>query len=257
MNILSMLFKFKIMEILEFFRVTPHKRKVKIKGKSGVIFSNPSGVKRHIFYVSNLLLVFLLFYAFYLYGPLVRVIFKYHFDKTNLNLQPKPTVKPITSVELQPTIREIKKIESFKIRIDKIGAVADVKVGVSPFDEKKFKEVLSEGWIVHAKGSALPGSGKGKMSYIFAHSTELGAGSVRKNSTFYLLGEMEDDDEIIVDIDGKEYVYRVYDKKVVEGGETEYLSYSDASRDVLILQTCWPIGTNWKRLLVFGELVNF
>ncbi|MBU1130032.1 sortase [Patescibacteria group bacterium] len=245
------------MEILDFFRVTPRKRKVKIKGKSGVIFSNPSGAKRHIFYISNLLLVFLLFYGFYLYEPLVRAVFRYRFDKTNMDLQPEPTVIPIASVEPQPVIREVKKTENFKIRIEKIKAVADVKIGVSPFDEKKFKEVLSDGWIVHAKGTALPGSGKGKMSYVFAHSTELGAGSARKNSTFYLLGKMENGDEIVVEIDQVKYIYQVYDKKIVEANETEYLNYSDVNRDALILQTCWPIGTNWKRLLVFGELVGY
>ena len=41
--------------------------------------------------------------------------------------------------------------------------------------------------------------------------------------------------------------------KIVTAKEFEYLTYSDSNKEVLILQTCWPIGTNWKRLLVFAQ----
>ena len=74
-----------------------------------------------------------------------------------------------------------------------------------------------------------------------------------KNSVFYLLGELDKDDKILINYQGKIIEYTVYMKKIVTAKEFEYLTYSDSTKEVLILQTCWPIGTNWKRLLVFAQ----
>ena len=35
----------------------------------------------------------------------------------------------------------------------------------------------------------------------------------------------------------------------------EYLNYKEEGKELLILQTCWPLGTDWKRLLIFAERV--
>ncbi len=91
---------------------------------------------------------------------------------------------------------------------------------------------------------------------MFAHSSEQSISAVRNNPVFYLLGDMNTDDRIFADYNGKIFEYRVYDKKVVKASDTQYLDFADPSREVLILQTCWPIGTNWNRLLIFGELVK-
>jgi len=61
---------------------------------------------------------------------------------------------------------------------------------------------------------------------------------------------------ITVGFSGKIYKYRVYESKVVESKEVEYLDYRLADKEVLILQTCWPLGTDWKRLLVLAKLVE-
>jgi LPXTG-site transpeptidase (sortase) family protein len=75
---------------------------------------------------------------------------------------------------------------------------------------------------------------------------------VRQNSVFYLLGELKTDDFVFIGFNGEIYKYKVYDQKIVGANDIEYLDYKEEGREVLILQTCWPIGTDWKRLLIFA-----
>ncbi len=116
-----------------------------------------------------------------------------------------------------------------------------------------YMNVLRSGKIAHALGSYLPGDGLGKSIYLFAHSTEQDFSVVRQNSVFYLLDKLDSSDSVYILYKGKTIKYKVYDKKIVSPIDTEYLEYIDPSREVLILQTCWPLGTNWKRLLVFAQ----
>jgi LPXTG-site transpeptidase (sortase) family protein len=97
--------------------------------------------------------------------------------------------------------------------------------------------------------------GVNNTTYIFAHSTQQSLDMVRKNSVFYLLDELVNNDLVYIKYSGNFYKYRVYDKKVISSKETEYLNFKEDNKELLILQTCWPIGTNWKRLLVFAERI--
>jgi LPXTG-site transpeptidase (sortase) family protein len=78
---------------------------------------------------------------------------------------------------------------------------------------------------------------------------------LRINSVFYLLGELNNNDIIFIDKNGINYTYKVYKQLVVDANQIQYLKYTETDKEVLILQTCWPIGTNWKRLLVFAQRV--
>jgi LPXTG-site transpeptidase (sortase) family protein len=44
-------------------------------------------------------------------------------------------------------------------------------------------------------------------------------------------------------------------KKIIKPNQIEYLEYKEEDKEIVILQTCWPIGTNWQRLLVFAEKI--
>ena len=127
---------------------------------------------------------------------------------------------------------------------------------VAPFDKTEYLKVLESNVVAQAKDTDLPGEGLGKMTYIFAHSTQQGIDMVRKNAVFYLLGQLGNEDTFSIKYMGNTYIYSVYDKKVVAANEIEYLKYSDVEKEVVILQTCWPIGTDWKRLLIFGERIE-
>ena len=251
--------------MFDFIRATPKKRSVKIKDKSGVIFSNIYGFKKILFNLGTIFLVTSFCFLIYLYQPLVTSWVKYKNIEpiADIEIQTNnlPTSKPTLVVTPTPTTiidNEDVVVENnneFYIDIPKIGAKSKIIPDVSPTDKKNYLKVLENNNVAHSNLSALPGNGKGSTTYLFAHSTEQSVKTVRKNSVFYLLGELGEKDKILVNYRGQNIEYQVYMKKVITAKETEYLTYTDIEKEVLILQTCWPIGTNWKRLLVFAQRI--
>ena len=233
------------MILADFFRVTPKSRKVKLAKRKGVLFSNPSVVGKTIFHIGNWLLLIALGYAIYLYYPLGRAITLYFISQ---NFRKEEVAQEVPTVQTPTT-------EGYSLTIPKILASAKIIDNVSPFKRDEYLKVLENEVVAQAAETDAPGSGNGKMTYIFAHSTSEGINMVRKNAVFYLLGELKDGDVIFVNKNGVSYTYIVYMEKVVNASQTEYLKYSEPDKEVLILQTCWPIGTNWKRLLVFAKRV--
>jgi len=232
--------------MFSFFKITPKKRSVKVGKKYGILYSNPSKLSKIVFYLANLLIVFSAVYFIYLYQPLFSSVFNYHFH----GLENTRKINEETDKEAE----EIKKTSrAFQVIIPKIAAKSEVIRNVSPYNPDIYMPILDENKIAHSKISDLPGEGKNKMIYLFAHSTQQNLVAVRNNSIFYLLNELEFNDLIYINYDGNFYKYRVYLKNVVSAKETKYLEFRDPNRETLILQTCWPLGTNWKRLLVFAE----
>lgn len=145
----------------------------------------------------------------------------------------------------------IRREKGFFLSIPKIHAYATIVPNVDPWSEAEYKVALREG-VAHAKGTFLPGE-KGTI-FLFAHSSGMPWEITRYNTIFLRLGELNAGDEIRVDYEKKLYVYTVVEKKEVWPYETQYLE--NTKKDQLILQTCTPIGTTLKRLLVFAEPKN-
>ncbi|MCW1949151.1 MAG: sortase [Candidatus Shapirobacteria bacterium] len=183
--------------------------------------------------------------------------------KQQNSLTPTPTIIPTVSNTPEPTaIPEPTPIplpvadsDEFKIKIPKIGANTKIQANVSPYSKEEYLRVLKNNLIAHSDESSLPGKGKGTAVYLFAHSSQQGVFDARENPVFYLLGELESGDDILVSYNGNLFTYRVYMEKVIKSKDTDYLNYTDRDKEILILQTCWPIGTNWQRLLVFAERI--
>jgi LPXTG-site transpeptidase (sortase) family protein len=210
-----------------------------------VIFSNPSGFKKNLFHIGTGGIIIAIIYFIYLYQPLAYSWLNYEGNSKN-----KPQVNVETPVVVKNTENN-----TFDIQIPKIGAQSKIVAGVSPYNKDEYLKVLGENLIAQSKTSSLPGSGKGTATYLFAHSSQQGIQMVRNNSVFYLLGEMKNDDEVFVNYKGKIYTYKVYMKKIVGSKEVGYIDYTDKDKEIIILQTCWPIGTNWQRLLIFAERI--
>lgn len=215
------------------------------------MFSNPGGAKRVVFRLGSGLVLAALAYLVYLYYPLAKVLWVYKFreKETVAEIEEK---EPLTE-KVEP--REIN-VDDFWINIPKIGANARVRANVSAYDKNDYLPVLKSNVVAHAKGSSFPGDGPSEMVYLFAHSTHQGLNMVRKNAIFYLLGEMERGDMVEVGFSGKIYKYQVYQTKIANADEVEYLDSRFDGREIVILQTCWPLGTDWKRLLIFAQLVE-
>lgn len=232
--------------MLDFLRVIPKKRTIGIRHKKGIIYNNPPKSKRFIFYLGNLFLLFSLIYLTYLYYPLTKALIEYQIKPKNEN----------NNKEIQTIRKELKTEKRFLVEIPKILAKSQIIANVSPFDKNEYLKVLSNNLVAHAKGSALPGSGFGKTVYIFAHSTQQGFNMVKNNSVFYLLDKLKNDDLVFIEYSGKTFIYKIYQKKIIDSSETKYFIYKENDKEILILQTCWPIGTDWKRLLIFAKLIE-
>lgn len=139
----------------------------------------------------------------------------------------------------------------FSLVIPKIGASAKVFPNVDPTDEAAFLPLLTKG-IAHAKGTVFPGVPGN--TYLFAHSTDNWWNVGRYNAVFYLLKDLVPGDEIIVFFEGRRYNYVVTEKRTVAPTDVSALVNSHSGPEQLVLQTCWPPGTTWERLLVIARL---
>lgn len=141
--------------------------------------------------------------------------------------------------------------KGYYIQIPKIGAQAPIILNVDPWNRNIYRPQLKKG-VAQAKGTYLPGE-KG-TSFLFAHSSDFAWELSKYNIVFFRLGELERGDEIFILKNGKKLKYKVIGKKEVWPSEVEFLK--DLSKTQLILQTCTPIGTDLKRLLVFAVPSN-
>lgn len=158
----------------------------------------------------------------------------------------------ITMYFFPPKVQQVQTLQDqkkgFFITIPKIHAQAPVIPHVDPFNEASYHEALKHG-VAQAEGTALPDQ-KGTV-FIFAHSSGMPWEQLRYNTIFLRLGELKRGDPVMITYNGKTYTYIVADKKEVWPSEVSYLQSKKDNQ--LILQTCTPIGTSLKRLLIFAE----
>ncbi len=145
----------------------------------------------------------------------------------------------------------IAKDTDFSLVIPKIGATSKIFPNVDPTQESAFLPILQKG-IAHAAGSVFPGMA-GNI-YLFAHSTDNFWDVGRYNAVFYLLKDLSAGDSVIVFFEGRRHNYTVSDSKIIDPQDVSYLVNSQKTgQERLILQTCWPPGTTWKRLLIIAR----
>jgi len=183
----------------------------------------------------NILILLSIMFLFFTFGPAASEEVKY---------QTREVLKK-ELVELEPPNTD------FSIVIPKIGAVAPVIANTDPINPENYLSALRRG-VAHAAGTAFPG--EFGNTYIFAHSTDTFYNVGAYNAVFYLLGKLEEGDEIKVFYQDKEYIYIVQEKKVVSPEAVKYLG--DFGGKTLTLQTCYPPGTTLKRLIVIAEQVE-
>ena len=129
----------------------------------------------------------------------------------------------------------------FSLLIPKINLRAKIIPNVDSSDQSAYEKALEQG-IAHAKGSVLPGM-KGNV-YLFAHSSSA-------NPLFYQLKKLEPGDEVIVYFEGQAHQYQIQEKKILPRRDTSYFK-QQSEKEQLILQTCWPPGTDLQQLILLA-----
>ncbi len=142
-------------------------------------------------------------------------------------------------------------ITEFRIEVPKIKLESNIVDNVDPNIESEYKDKLQFG-VAHAKGSYLPPESGGPV-YLFAHSTDTIANIARFNAKFFSVRDLVAGDEIDVYFNGTKYHYAVSSKEIINPTELDRIRQTKTD---LILQTCWPPGTDWQRLIVYADLVS-
>jgi LPXTG-site transpeptidase (sortase) family protein len=186
-------------------------------------------------------------------GPLLLAEAKWQFSQLKSRavfLAPKES--KFAQVIKISNLRMLKPADAeFSLVIPKIG-VNSVVLAEIPVDDKKiYQEALKDG-IVHAKGSYLPD--QNGTVYLFGHSSNYIWNWGNSLAVFYLLNKLEAGDQLNLFYQDERFVYQVSEKSVVKPGELSFLKPRQG-KEKLILQTCWPLGSNWKRLVVSAEKV--
>ncbi|OGK52749.1 hypothetical protein A2966_03140 [Candidatus Roizmanbacteria bacterium RIFCSPLOWO2_01_FULL_41_22] len=138
----------------------------------------------------------------------------------------------------------------FSILIPRLGASTKVFPNIDPSNQNEFLPILRSG-VAHARGTVFPGMA-GNI-YLFAHSTDNFWDVGRYNAVFYLLKDLKPGDDIIVFFENQRHNYVVTESRIVDSQDISYITKANTGKEQLILQTCWPPGTTWKRLLVFAK----
>ena len=215
--------------------------------------------------IGNFLVLFALFGFFATFGPAlyyevyfriaqakgVRYVVLNTPEKTETaNLRPATkSFGDLLSGPLEKIL--VPKDTQFSIVIPKIGASEKIIPNVDSSNEDEFLTVLQKG-VAHTKGSVFPGiSG---TTYLFAHSTDNFWNVGRYNAVFYLLKDLGIGDDVIIFFENERHNYKVVDSKIIEADDVSHLIKSqEGGEEKVILQTCWPPGTTWKRLIVTAK----
>ncbi len=140
-----------------------------------------------------------------------------------------------------------------KIIIPKINVEIPVVYDEPSIAEAAVQKALERG-VLHYATTSNPGElGNGT---IFGHSSNNILNKGDYKFAFVLLKRLEVGDTFILQKDGKRYVYRVFEKKVVKPEEVSVLGDTQGKPASFSLITCDPPGTSINRLVVTGEQIT-
>jgi LPXTG-site transpeptidase (sortase) family protein len=218
--------------------------------------------------VGNFLVLFAIFGVFATFGPALYFEVSYRIMQargihvsinqiSQAKIQPKIQATPTKTslgfgdILSGPKEQILTPIDTqFSILIPKIGANARIFPNVDPSNPEIFLPILQKG-VAHAAGTFFPGQ-LGNI-YLFAHSTDNFWDVGRYNAIFYLLKDLRKDDEINIFYQDVRHNYKVINTQVINSSDVSYMTQAQTGKELLILQTCWPPGTTWQRLMVFAE----
>lgn len=217
--------------------------------KKTIINSNKKGLP--IIYIKWFLIFSIALLLWLTFLPVIYQEIKYQYNKIVGNISSGISDDKTNDIPVNIELKYTPPNYDFAIVIPKINVSAPVYANIDPFNEREFRQVLRQG-VAHAKGTAFPG--ETGNSFIFAHSTDIFDNVSKYNAIFYLIGKLENGDEVYVYYNNQKFIYYVYDKKVVSADSLQYLKPLIQDKKTLTLSTCYPPGTTWKRLVVLLEL---
>jgi LPXTG-site transpeptidase (sortase) family protein len=167
-----------------------------------------------------------------------------------------PFITPSRTVSSTPIIIDptdtIAGTNESEVVIPKINVEIPVVYDLNTIDEAAIQKSLERG-VVHYSTTAMPGQ-RGNV-VIFGHSSNNIFNPGKYKFAFVLLSRLEAGDTFMLTKDGKRYVYRIFDKKIVKPTDVDILTASQKSAQAMLI-TCDPPGTSLNRLVVTGEQIT-
>ncbi|MEK7506455.1 MAG: sortase [Patescibacteria group bacterium] len=159
-----------------------------------------------------------------------------------------------TLVPVVKTTLPVAEAREFFLEIPAIGAKAPIVLEPSINPDIIFNRL--ENGVVHYADSALPGE-KG-TAIILGHSSAYPWYKGKYGSAFALLGKLRPGDEIFINNGNKTLKYKVSESLIFnpfasKDNRLAALEKTDGSS--IILVSCWPVGTAYKRIAVRADLL--
>lgn len=124
------------------------------------------------------------------------------------------------------------------------------------FPQTKDVNVL-HGWLdkgVIYYQDSVPPTQSGQIT-ILGHSAPPGWPKIKHDTVFSNLEKLNIGDEIYLNLEYKKYTYKIIDKKIIDRGQ-EIENPLTGENNVIVLVSCYPPGKDYKRIAVFGEIVQ-
>jgi sortase A len=173
--------------------------------------------------------------------------------------EPEPEPEPVARQDWpMPTDEELAAAERPRRYDLPRGAIMGLTIDAldianAPIISSTERWALEEG-VIHLPGTSFPWSG-GAQTNVFLAAHRLGYEGTGSRLIFYKLNELAVGDEVVLkDRDGKKYRYEVTETFEVNPGE-DWVTGQVRGRDMVTLQTCTPIPTFEKRLIVRADRV--
>lgn len=139
--------------------------------------------------------------------------------------------------------------------IDSIGINAPIIFGVSTDDNDVYNNL--EKGVVHYSSTPRPGQ-KG-VSVVLGHSSAYPWYKGHYGSVFALLNKLNPGDKFYIQYeDNRVFVFQVKQSLVFNpfGDDARLKELEQSNVPSLILLSCWPVGTNYRRIAIQAELVQ-
>jgi LPXTG-site transpeptidase (sortase) family protein len=117
--------------------------------------------------------------------------------------------------------------------------------------ENEILTALRDG-VVHYPNTALPGM-IGNV-FLSGHSSYYQSDPGKYKDVFAKLGELETGDEYTIYYQGKRFVYKIREHKIIEPNDFSVLS-PPTEKELSTLMTCYPVYTNKQRKIFVAERV--
>jgi len=178
------------------------------------------------------------------------VSLKYYVNKASfLNAHPSARLLPIAKAVTENPLPD-----EARLVIDNINVSAPIVFGRGS-NEDVIYDNLEDG-VVHYDSSVKPGL-KG-VAIILGHSSAFPWYKGDYGAVFALLNKLQPGDKVLVQYsDGRTFTFVVQKSIIFNplGDEDRLKEFEQTSKRSIVLLSCWPVGTNYRRIAVQAEVL--